>query len=675
MARKSRPRAQKRPDVAKHRRLAAEKFAAGDAVLAAKHCRQALKTDQQAADLWHLLAASLLQQNDGHGAHEAAHQACLLAPDNLEYKNTEALTFERCGEVDAAGTIFKAILAVQAGHADASYNLGRLLLAAQSWQDAANHFQNALRARPQWVAAWKNLGHACFGAREFTAALQAFEQALRIDANDSETLLNLARLAQQHDNFELAAEFLQRAIAIEPDAASLLRLSVLHPIFCSNSDEIAQHRQRIEHNLKSLMGESLPLDEPHQTLGAPAFYLAYHGLNDCSVMQQFGAIVEAGWQPKALPPIGRARQQPRLALVSAHFKHHAIGRLYAPLIERLSGRGFELAVLSVGQHHDEFTARIMAAADVAAATPLEYHAARQALHELDADAVFFPDVGMEAVTYWLAAERHAPVQALGWGHPVTSGFTSLDYFISSQWLEPDGAAEHYSEQLYELDSWPVCYDNPGAPPEAGFLRADFDLKPAQPLYLCPQSLFKFHPDFDAYLGAILAQDKDAQIALVSNNSAWNQRLQQRFSTSIGQAAKRIKFLPALSQSAFYAAIGDADVVLDTIHFSGGITSFETIWAETPFVSERAPFMRGRVTAGLCDLIDLPEALTVGAAAYAERAVQLAHAGPAREHFIQHLAEHKWRLLDFNDAVAQAYVSFFEQAINSNARQRAAAVVA
>lgn len=45
-----------------------------------------------------------------------------------------------------------------------------------------------------------------------------------------------------------------------------------------------------------------------------------------------------------------------------------------------------------------------------------------------------------------------PMQAVWWGHPVTSSLTSIDYFISIDDEVPEAALEHYSEQLVRMES-------------------------------------------------------------------------------------------------------------------------------------------------------------------------------------------------------------------------------
>lgn len=67
----------------------------------------------------------------------------------------------------------------------------------------------------------------------------------------------------------------------------------------------------------------------------------------------------------------------------------------------------------------------------------------------DYQMIYYPDIGMSNESIWLSNIRAAPIQAMGYGHPDTSGDNSeIDYFIGGQ-IEAD-ATEHYSETMVLL---------------------------------------------------------------------------------------------------------------------------------------------------------------------------------------------------------------------------------
>ena len=137
--------------------------------------------------------------------------------------------------------------------------------------------------------------------------------------------------------------------------------------------------------------------------------------------------------------------------------------------------------------------------------PTNLPAARQAIAGQRLDVLYYADIGMDPVTYSLAFSRLAPVQCVTWGHPVTTGLDTIDYFISMDAAEPEDAAEHYTETLVRLKALSVYYYRP-EPPASLKDRAAFGLPEECHLYSCPQTLFKLHPEFDDLLGAILRRD-------------------------------------------------------------------------------------------------------------------------------------------------------------------------
>lgn len=61
--------------------------------------------------------------------------------------------------------------------------------------------------------------------------------------------------------------------------------------------------------------------------------------------------------------------------------------------------------------------------------------ARETVAALKLDVLVYGDVGMDALTTGLAHSRLSPVQVAFWGHPGTTGLSTMDYFITSDLFE------------------------------------------------------------------------------------------------------------------------------------------------------------------------------------------------------------------------------------------------
>src|SRR5262249_8223166 len=147
----------------------------------------------------------------------------------------------------------------------------------------------------------------------------------------------------------------------------------------------------------------------------------------------------------------------KVGFLSAHFREHTIGRLTQGLVATLARDTFTVTVLSLGRHDDALARFFKRHADRHVELPRHLPTARRLIAAEQLDVLYYTDVGMEPLSHALAFSRLAPVQCITWGHPVTTGIPTLDYFVSSGLLEADGAAEHYTERLVRLKTLPIYY--------------------------------------------------------------------------------------------------------------------------------------------------------------------------------------------------------------------------
>ena len=162
------------------------------------------------------------------------------------------------------------------------------------------------------------------------------------------------------------------------------------------------------------------------------------------------------------------------------------------------------------------------------------------------DVLVYPELGMDACSFALAALRLAPRQYAGWGHPVTTGHPTIDAFVSCDVMEPQGAEAHYTEALVKLPGIGTRYEPLTIPDDAS--RARFGLPEDRKLLLCPQSLWKIHPDNDALFAEILAANPNALLVLFEGRyPAVGERFMRRLTRVLGEhgvsVPERIRVLP------------------------------------------------------------------------------------------------------------------------------------
>ncbi len=217
---------------------------------------------------------------------------------------------------------------------------------------------------------------------------------------------------------------------------------------------------------------------------------------------------------------------------------------------------------------------------------------------------------MTLTSYLLAHCRLAPVQSVGWGHPDTTGLETVDYFLSGDLIERSGAEAHYSERLIRFNRLPCFYDRPPVPAET-LGRADLNLPGDATLYGCLQTLFKFHPDFDAVLHAIVDGDPSGLIVMIDDAKFGRASLlRQRWKENFPLLLDRTLFLPSQPTHRYLALLDHMDVLLDPVHFGSGNSFYEAMVFGTPVVTWPGTFMRGRVVDGCYRQMNMGDAAPV-----------------------------------------------------------------
>jgi tetratricopeptide (TPR) repeat protein len=97
---------------------------------------------------------------------------------------------------EAAGA-YRRALALDARHADAHVNLGRLVHESGDAEAAQEHYRQALASRPADATAAFNLGVALEDLGRLTEALAAYESAIALDPGNADAHYNAASLCER----------------------------------------------------------------------------------------------------------------------------------------------------------------------------------------------------------------------------------------------------------------------------------------------------------------------------------------------------------------------------------------------------------------------------------------------------------------------------------------------
>lgn len=579
-----------------------------------------------------------LQQKlgDMDAAIECMRAAIALKPDfSAAYKNLAALLGARERIDEAKSVLERGVAAVPA---DAS--LWVRLCSVESHrgdsQAALAALAKAVHAMPVTSAAWREIGYAYTDYWRYDEADRALALAAALDPGEPQIETHRAFVKTELGDTQGALQVLQAAIGREPaNLRAVVSERLMLPQVYTDSQDVARWRQRyadgmadIETRLESW------LTRPEQVfdLNRNNFLLAYQGEDDRDLQRRYSGFIakligRARPEWRAGRPVTFSGQRRlKVGFYGSIFRDCTAGRYFERWITGLDPSLFERFIYHASPIFDAFTQRIAAGTDRFTVTRAGSLDTATRIFADGLDVLVQPEVGMNAITYDLAAMRLAPVQCVGWGHPVTTGSDAVDAYFTSGPMEPADADAHYVERLVRLPGLGVSYSMPA--PQPPIERAQLGLPEGRRLYVCAQSLFKIHPEMDDLFADVIAHDPDGVLVFfqalgkfATENIA--ARLQRAFARRGIQPRGQLKFLPRMDSGYFRRVLAIADVVLDTVRWSGGNTSIDAFAAGVPVITLPGRFMRGRQTAGMLELMGIPELIASTPADYVAKAVEAA----------------------------------------------------
>ena len=178
------------------------------------------------------------------------------------------------------------------------------------------------------------------------------------------------------------------------------------------------------------------------------FWISYHNqANDKQILEQLGSTLQSIYTKGSReniqnPQLTFTPEKPRIGICSDYLCDHTIGKLNLGIIQTLKKNQIHVTIYrGPNAKNDETSACIDSLSDASIRLPESIETARKMILEHELDFMFYPDIGMSPYTYTLALKRLAPIQATSWGHPNTTGLNTIDYFLSSDSIEPDDSKD------------------------------------------------------------------------------------------------------------------------------------------------------------------------------------------------------------------------------------------
>lgn len=624
---------------------------------------------------------------------ESFDQAIKLKSKYAEAHNNRGATLSSMGQDEGALDSLRKAIAIKPDYVDAHYNLGTSLRALGRHEEALKSFDRTLALRPNYLAAYNNRGLTLEALDRVDEALVNYEKAIQLNPaygeaainrsrvlgtrlafdealatldraavaspNDPEIYYHRARMLLEVNRIDDGAADLRKALALAPDLAKarFAQCFAELPILYADTGEIARRRTHYEALLRTLCADvaagKLTGDLSKAIAGRQPFLLSYQGLNDVDLQRLYGQMVcdvmQRQFPPAALAPPPAPGEPIRVGIVSGFFHGHSNWKI--PIkgwLSQLDRSKFRLFGYYLGKLRDAATEEAAAMCERFVHRDLTIADWRAEILADRPHVLIYPGLLMDGYSLQLAAQRLAPVQCNSWGHPETSGMPTLDYFLSSDLMEPADADTHYTEKLVRLPNLSVYYEPVNIEP-VPLTRAEIGVRDNAAAFWCGQSLFKYLPQYDEVFARIAKQVGNAQFVFLRHNGAptiealFRTRLERAFAAHGLKASDHCVFLDRMSVSKFVAASALCDVFLDSLGWSGCNSALESLQQDTPIVTMRGALMRGQHSAAILQMLEIPETIAGTVDEFVAIAARLAGAPQERQAIKARIAANKNRL--------------------------------
>jgi len=653
---------------------------------------------------WNTLSFNYYEIEQYLKAEEAIKKAIELDPVSAVNYYVLGLILEKQENKTLAIKTYKKVIKKNPKFIDAYKHLGSIYLQQQQTNKAIEVYKNALDTVSTISKApiFHNLGvayqsignqslaalyfgHSAYCNKQISIAIIHFEEYLKGCTDNIDVYVKLGRSYTLTNQPLSAINLIEKALKLFPNNLCLKRVdqSIL-PIIYNDVKEIKFYRDRFSRLLTELI-KSCSLNTSEEQKEAfksikisTNFYLGYHGENDIECQKNYGKYVYEimkNMYPKWCQLLSLDKnihqRKIRIGYISLHL--HSLGMLYLGWLKYCDKNKFETYIYDISGYDENdnnknlaFRNNFKVHSDHLKFISGEIEDICSTVLDDKLDILIFTETGLDPKISPLSCLRLAPIQCTSWCHPITSGSPNIDYFLSSDLIEPENAQEHYSETLIRLPNLGFSIE-PFSFPNNNKKRSDFQLRDNSILYLCCQALFKYLPQHDYIFPSIAQKNKLAQFIFFDSflgpviTDSFKKRIDKAFKEFNLNYEDYCLFLGKLSLQDYLKFNELADIFLDSFSWSGGFSTKDAIACALPIVTCPGKIMRARQSYGMLNMIGVTETIAETEAEYIEIAVRLGLDHEWRQAVRDKMAENKHRLFNDRECI-KGLEAFFQETI-------------
>ena len=504
-------------------------------------------------------------------------------------------------------------------------------LQSKNYSKSIKLFKKIQLNYPNNLSVLRNLSHAYAFSGDFINAENTIKNIIKLNEKEPYIFQFLASILRNQDKIEemifLIDEGLKKGLM---NPKWKYQKDLLFPIIVKDNNQIDKFRKKVSNCYDQILKNNEKLNyDNDQIIQTPHYEMSYNQYDNLKLnVKSVKALRKIYTELNETCVKKKIKNEKiKIGFISEFFTNHTIGRLFKNIIFSLDRSKFDIFVFhsnktKKSEIFNEFVKKEKDGYLKNITLPQKLNEKIKIFKKEMFDILFYPDIGMSVEFYYLSLIRLAKCQIMSWGHPETTGSESIDYFLCSKSLITNETAKSYSEKLLLMNQLPMIYEIPNVENKLN----DKSLSKNN-IYSCPQTMFKFHPDFDQILSEILNRDKKGILYLIKDsNKVYYHKLIERFKKIKNFDLDRVIFIDQLNRDGYINHLGSSSVLLDPLYFGAGNSFHESMVYGTPTVTMPTKFIKSRiVTASYIQMeIDNPP-IVKNKNEYIEKAVDFANA--------------------------------------------------
>ncbi|MBF0445352.1 MAG: tetratricopeptide repeat protein [Magnetococcales bacterium] len=518
------------------------------------------------------------------------------------------------GELDDAVANYKKAVAIKPDFAIAQSNLAYLLTKLGKLDEAESTLHKLIAINPDYLKGYYNLGDVYDKQMKLDAAVACYQKVIAIKNDHYEAHYNLGVVLEKQMQLEAAAASYQQTIALKADYAKahcnlgnvFLKQGNLTAAINSYNKTVAIKPDDAKTQSNILLCSQYI---PSQTLQ-----------NLLSIHKKCAKKLITNCKPEIFEHTNNRSpsRKLRVGFVSGDLGYHPVGYFMAGFFKHHPCQELEIFCYS-DYEPDDLTQKLKSYSKGWVETKgMEDEQLAKRIHA-DGIDILIDLSGHTAVNRLLVfLKKPAPIQISWAGYVGTTGLPTMDWLIADKHYVADGEEKFYTEGIIKMpDSW-VSYTPPKNIPKIKkktserFVMGNFG------------NSVKINEKMLETWAHILQKAQNSNLLLIYKgmDSKFNVNRINSYFNKAGIDTDRISIKGQILHKELLATYNTIDIALDTLPYSGGLTTIEALYMGVPVITNRGATFAGRHATSILNAVGLKELICNSFDEYIELVVAL-----------------------------------------------------